>query len=76
MVNIFFRYIGGLSAGQISHSLGRTIYIAIYRMHSEGSDQTTDISVYPNTNTSGFIAEKKKKGSVKVAKTIYIYKPF
>ena len=32
--------------------------------------------IYPNTNTSQCIAEKKRKGSVKVATTIYIYNSF
>ena len=30
-------------------------------MHSEGSDRTTNILVYPNTNTSQCIDEKKEK---------------
>ena len=33
-------------------------------------------SIYPHTNTSQCIAEKKRKGSVKVATTIYIFNSF
>ena len=37
-MKLFCRYIGGLSAGHISQSLGRLKYIAIYRIHSAGSN--------------------------------------
>ena len=39
-----------LRLGHISHSLGRTKYIVIYRMHSGGSDQITNIWVYIPTS--------------------------
>ena len=37
-MKLFCGYIGGLSAGHILHSLGRLKYIAIYRIHSAGSN--------------------------------------
>ena len=37
-MKLFCRYIGGLSAGHKSQSLGSLKYIAIYRIHSAGSN--------------------------------------
>ena len=42
-MKLFCRYIGGLSAGHISPSLGRLKYIAIYRIHSAGSNIYRDL---------------------------------
>ena len=43
-MKLFCRYIGGLSAGHVSYSLGRLKYIAIYRIHSAGSNIYRNIS--------------------------------
>ena len=43
-MKLFCRYIGGLSAGHVSYSLGRLKYIAIYRIHSAGSNIYCNIS--------------------------------
>ena len=43
-MKLFCRYIGGLSAGHISYSLGRLKYIAIYRIHSAVSNIYRNIS--------------------------------
>ena len=51
-----------LRLGHISHSLGRTKYIVIYRMHSGGSDQITNILVYIPTSTHH--SALQRKGSV------------
>ena len=43
-MKLFCRYTGGLLAGHVSHSLGGLKYIAIYRIHSAGSNIYRNIS--------------------------------
>ena len=43
-MKLFCRCIGGLSAGHVSYSLGRLKYIAIYWIHSAGSNIYRNIS--------------------------------
>ena len=46
--------------------IGRTKYIAIYQMHSGGSDQTTNILVYiPTLTHHSALQKKRKKGRLK-----------